>query len=91
MEGNPSRPCRCESVPLSLAFTDYSFLVFPRQMNVQISRTMVVHELTTVNLILSPTETMRCLNNIRQLQQPLFQSINHILNRFSNFFQILIL
>src|SRR5437867_10965477 len=80
MEGNPSGPCRCEPVPLSLALTDHPFLVFTRQMNVQISWTMVVHELSTINLILSSTETMRCLNNIRQLQQPLFQSINHVLN-----------
>src|SRR5438552_3509869 len=48
VEGNPSGPCWCEPVPLSLAFTDYPFLVFPRQMNVQISWTMVVHELATV-------------------------------------------
>jgi len=67
MEGDPSRPCRCEPVPLSLALTEYTLLVFPRQMNIQISRTMVVHELATVNLILSSTETVRCLNNIRQL------------------------
>jgi len=67
MEGNPSRACRCEPVPLSLALTKHSFLVFPRQMNIQISRTMGVHELSTVNLILSSTETMRCPNNIRQL------------------------
>jgi hypothetical protein len=64
-------------VPLSLALTDHLFLVFPRQMNIQIPWTMVVHELATVNLILSPTETVRRLNNIRQLQQPLFQSIDH--------------
>jgi hypothetical protein len=29
---------------------------------------------------------MRRLNNIRQLQQPLFQSINHVLNHFASFF-----
>ena len=84
MEGNPSRPCRCEPVPLSLAVTKYSFLVFLRQVYVQIFWTMVVHELATVNLILSSAETMRCLDNIRQLQQPLFQSINHILNHFAS-------
>src|SRR5438552_18225471 len=67
VEGNPSGPCRCELVPLSLALTKHSFLVFPRQMNIQISRTMGVHELAPVNLILSSTETMRCLNNTRQL------------------------
>jgi len=65
VEGNPSRPCGCEPVPFSLAFTDYSFLVFPRQMNVQISWTMVVHELAPVDLILGSTETVLCLDNIR--------------------------
>jgi len=52
---------------------------------------MVVHELATVNLILSSTKTMWRFNDIRQLQQPLFQSINHIPNRFADFFQIVLL
>jgi hypothetical protein len=32
-----------------------------------------------------------CLDNIRHLQQPLFQSIDQVLNHFANFFQIMIL
>ena len=35
-------------MPVSLALTEYTLLVFPRQMNIQISWTMVVHELATV-------------------------------------------
>jgi len=73
-------------VPLSLALTEYPFLIFPGQVYVQISWTMVVRELATVNLILGSAETVRCLDNIRQLQQPLSQSISHTLNHFGNFF-----
>src|SRR6266581_3803844 len=76
VECNPSCSCRCEPVPLSLALTKHPFLVFPRQMYIQISWTVVVHELATVSLILSSTETVWCLNNIGQLQQPFSQSIN---------------
>jgi len=65
VEGDPSRPCRCEPVPLSLALTEYPFLIFPGQVYVQISWTMVVHELAAVNLIFGSAETIWCLDNIR--------------------------